>query len=44
MSLSVTKWGQSCGDGADKQEEVKRQKRCDAETVPSPFFSPYFHI
>jgi hypothetical protein len=31
MSLSVTKWGQSCGDGADKQEEVKRQKRCDAE-------------
>ena len=28
MSLSVTKWGQSSGDGADKQEEVKRQKRC----------------
>jgi hypothetical protein len=27
LSLSVTKWGQSSGDGADKQEEVKRQKR-----------------
>lgn len=27
VSLSVTKWGQSSGDGADKQEEIKRQKR-----------------
>jgi hypothetical protein len=43
LSLSVTKWGQSSGDGADKQEEVKRQKRC-ASVVCAVFFSCVYSL